>query len=47
MWSRYLDWTWRGSPRGSIGPARQMRRWQRQLDASRSRPLAGIDELRG
>jgi len=31
-----------GNPR-----TRQVRRWQRQLDASRSRPLAGIDELRG
>jgi hypothetical protein len=30
MWSRYLDWTWRGSPRGSIG-----------LPGSGDRPVAG------
>ncbi|HEX3512930.1 MAG TPA: phosphotransferase family protein [Trebonia sp.] len=32
-----------GRPEGFL--ARQVRRWKRQLDASRSRPLAGIDEL--
>jgi aminoglycoside phosphotransferase (APT) family kinase protein len=32
-----------GRPAGFL--ARQVRRWQKQLDASRSRPLAGIDEL--
>ena len=32
-----------GRPDGFL--ARQVRRWQKQLDASRSRPLAGIDEL--
>ncbi len=32
-----------GRPAGFL--ARQVRRWQQQLDASRSRPLAGIDEL--
>jgi aminoglycoside phosphotransferase (APT) family kinase protein len=34
-----------GHPEGFL--ARQVRRWKRQLDASRSRPLAGIDELHG
>ena len=34
-----------GRPAGFL--ARQVRRWPRQLDASRSRPLAGIDKLRG
>jgi aminoglycoside phosphotransferase (APT) family kinase protein len=32
-----------GRPDGFL--ARQVRRWKKQLDASRSRPLAGIDEL--
>ena len=32
-----------GRPEGFL--ARQVRRWKQQLDASRSRPLAGIDEL--
>jgi len=32
-----------GRPEGFL--ARQVRRWKKQLDASRSRPLAGIDEL--
>jgi aminoglycoside phosphotransferase (APT) family kinase protein len=32
-----------GHPQGFL--ARQVRRWKKQLDASRSRPLAGIDEL--
>jgi aminoglycoside phosphotransferase (APT) family kinase protein len=32
-----------GRPEGFA--ARQVRRWKRQLDASRSRPIAGIDEL--
>ncbi len=32
-----------GRPQGFL--ARQVRRWKQQLDASRSRPLAGIDEL--
>jgi aminoglycoside phosphotransferase (APT) family kinase protein len=32
-----------GRPAGFL--ARQVRRWKQQLDASRSRPLAGIDEL--
>jgi aminoglycoside phosphotransferase (APT) family kinase protein len=32
-----------GRPDGFL--ARQVRRWKQQLDASRSRPLAGIDEL--
>jgi aminoglycoside phosphotransferase (APT) family kinase protein len=32
-----------GRPEGFL--ARQVRRWQKQLDASRSRPLAGADEL--
>jgi len=32
-----------GRPDGFL--ARQVRRWRKQLDASRSRPLAGIDEL--
>jgi aminoglycoside phosphotransferase (APT) family kinase protein len=32
-----------GRPGGFLG--RQVRRWKQQLDASRSRPLAGIDEL--
>ncbi|MDX6343895.1 MAG: hypothetical protein QOH87_4033 [Trebonia sp.] len=32
-----------GRPQGFL--ARQVRRWKKQLDASRSRPLAGIDEL--
>ncbi len=32
-----------GRPDGFLG--RQVRRWKQQLDASRSRPLAGIDEL--
>jgi aminoglycoside phosphotransferase (APT) family kinase protein len=32
-----------GRPEGFL--ARQVRRWQQQLDASRSRPVAGIDEL--
>ncbi len=32
-----------GRPEGFLG--RQVRRWQRQLDASRSRPIPGIDEL--
>lgn len=32
-----------GRPRGFL--ARQVRRWKQQLDASRSRPIAGIDEL--
>jgi aminoglycoside phosphotransferase (APT) family kinase protein len=32
-----------GRPEGFL--ARQVRRWKRQLDASRSRPIAGIDEL--
>ncbi len=32
-----------GRPAGFL--ARQVRRWKKQLDASRSRPLAGIDEL--
>jgi aminoglycoside phosphotransferase (APT) family kinase protein len=33
-----------GRPEGYLG--RQVRRWAGQLDASRSRPLPGIDELR-
>jgi aminoglycoside phosphotransferase (APT) family kinase protein len=33
-----------GRPAGYL--ARQLRRWSQQLDASRSRPLPGIDELR-
>ena len=32
-----------GRPEGFL--ARQVRRWKKQLDASRSRPIAGIDEL--
>jgi aminoglycoside phosphotransferase (APT) family kinase protein len=32
-----------GRPEGFV--ARQVRRWKRQLDASRSRPIADIDEL--
>lgn len=32
-----------GRPEGFL--ARQVRRWKKQLDASRSRPVAGIDEL--
>jgi aminoglycoside phosphotransferase (APT) family kinase protein len=32
-----------GRPEGFL--ARQVRRWKKQLDASHSRPLAGIDEL--
>jgi aminoglycoside phosphotransferase (APT) family kinase protein len=32
-----------GRPEGFL--ARQVRRWKKQLDASRSRPLAGIDDL--
>ncbi|HEY1821654.1 MAG TPA: phosphotransferase family protein [Trebonia sp.] len=32
-----------GRPQGFL--ARQVRRWKQQLDASHSRPLAGIDEL--
>jgi aminoglycoside phosphotransferase (APT) family kinase protein len=32
-----------GRPEGFL--ARQVRRWKQQLDASRTRPLAGIDEL--
>jgi len=32
-----------GRPQGFL--ARQVRRWKQQLDASRSRPLAGTDEL--
>jgi aminoglycoside phosphotransferase (APT) family kinase protein len=32
-----------GRPEGFL--ARQVRRWKQQLDASRSRPIAGIDEL--
>ena len=32
-----------GRPEGFL--ARQVRRWKKQLDASRSRPLPGIDEL--
>ena len=32
-----------GRPEGFL--ARQVRRWQKQLDASRSRPIAGIEEL--
>jgi aminoglycoside phosphotransferase (APT) family kinase protein len=32
-----------GRPDGFL--ARQVRRWKKQLDASRSRPLAGIDDL--
>jgi aminoglycoside phosphotransferase (APT) family kinase protein len=32
-----------GRPEGFL--ARQVRRWKRQLDASRSRPLEGIDQL--
>ena len=32
-----------GRPEGFL--ARQVRRWQKQLDASRSRPIPGIDEL--
>ena len=32
-----------GRPQGFL--ARQVRRWKKQLDASNSRPLAGIDEL--
>jgi aminoglycoside phosphotransferase (APT) family kinase protein len=32
-----------GRPQGFL--ARQVRRWKKQLDASHSRPLAGIDEL--
>lgn len=32
-----------GHPEGFL--ARQVRRWKKQLDASRSRPIAGIDEL--
>jgi len=32
-----------GRPEGFL--ARQVRRWKQQLDASRSRPVAGIDEL--
>jgi aminoglycoside phosphotransferase (APT) family kinase protein len=32
-----------GRPEGFL--ARQVHRWKKQLDASRSRPLAGIDEL--
>jgi aminoglycoside phosphotransferase (APT) family kinase protein len=32
-----------GRPQGFL--ARQVRRWKQQLDASSSRPLAGIDEL--
>ena len=32
-----------GRPEGFLG--RQVRRWKKQLDASRSRPIAGIDEL--
>jgi aminoglycoside phosphotransferase (APT) family kinase protein len=32
-----------GRPDGFL--ARQVRRWKKQLDASRSRPIAGIDEL--
>jgi hypothetical protein len=34
-----------GRPAGFL--ALQVRRWQQQLDASRSRPLAGLDELGG
>ncbi|MFI2667916.1 phosphotransferase family protein [Micromonospora carbonacea] len=34
-----------GRPEGFLG--RQVRRWAGQLDQSRSRPLPGIDELRG
>lgn len=32
-----------GRPDGFL--ARQVRRWKKQLDASRTRPLAGVDEL--
>jgi len=32
-----------GRPEGFL--SRQVRRWKKQLDASRSRPIAGIDEL--
>jgi len=32
-----------GRPEGFL--ARQVRRWKKQLDASRTRPIAGIDEL--
>jgi aminoglycoside phosphotransferase (APT) family kinase protein len=32
-----------GRPEGFL--ARQVRRWKKQLDASRNRPIAGIDEL--
>jgi aminoglycoside phosphotransferase (APT) family kinase protein len=32
-----------GRPEGFL--ARQVRRWKKQLDASRSRPIAGVDEL--